>query len=119
MHSARPGGRSDGLVECGERRGDPLGRGGIDSEFVVSAAKVLDEGVPGDHDLRGPISLQSAHRSEPALELTVVGFDRVVRVLLDVVPRRAQQLIEYGWVDRSGVGNHLAGGSPSGPGAPE
>jgi hypothetical protein len=45
------------LDEFGERRGDPQGGAGVDSEFVVPAAQILHEGVPGDHDLRGPISL--------------------------------------------------------------
>jgi hypothetical protein len=39
---------------------------GVDSEFVVAAAQILDERVAGDHHLRCPISLQSAHRSQPA-----------------------------------------------------
>jgi hypothetical protein len=30
----------------------------------------------------------------------VIGLDRVVGVLLDVVPRRGNQLVEHGWVDR-------------------
>ena len=38
--------------------------------------------------------LQSAHRSQSALELSLIGLDRIVLVLLDVVPRRRQQLLE-------------------------
>ncbi len=37
----------------------------------------------------------------------MVGFDRIVGVLLDVVPRRRQQLVENGRVDRRGVGDHF------------
>jgi hypothetical protein len=35
--------------------------------------------------LRGPIGLESAHRSQSALKLIVIGFYPVVRALLDVV----------------------------------
>jgi hypothetical protein len=41
-------------------------------------------------------------------ELTVVGFNGVVGVLLDVVPRRRHQFVEHGGVDRCGAGHHLA-----------
>jgi len=64
---------------------------GIDSELVVAAAQILEEGVPGDHHVRGPIGWQAAPWSQPALELTVMGFYRVVGVLLEVVPRRRRQ----------------------------
>ncbi|OJF13358.1 hypothetical protein BG844_15660 [Couchioplanes caeruleus subsp. caeruleus] len=50
------------MGEFGERSRDPLYRGGVDGEFVVTAAQVLQEGVPGDHDLRCAIGLQSAQR---------------------------------------------------------
>jgi hypothetical protein len=39
------------LGEFGERSGDPRCRRGVDSEFVVAAADILDEGVPGDDHL--------------------------------------------------------------------
>jgi hypothetical protein len=44
--------------------------------------------MPGDDRLGASIGLEPAHRSEPVLEVAVVGLDRVVRVLLDVMPRR-------------------------------
>jgi hypothetical protein len=44
--------------------------------------------VSGDDDLGGPVGAQAPHRSEPVLELAVVGLDRVVGVPLDVVPGR-------------------------------
>jgi len=34
----------------------PLYRGGVDREFVVAAAQALQEGVPGNHDLRCAIT---------------------------------------------------------------
>jgi hypothetical protein len=48
---------SDRSGEFSERRGDPQRGAGVDSEFVVAAAQILQEGVTGDHDLRCPISL--------------------------------------------------------------
>jgi hypothetical protein len=38
----------------------------------------------------------------------VIGLDRIVLILLDVVPGRGKQLVEYAGVDRRGVGDHLA-----------
>jgi hypothetical protein len=35
--------------ELGERPGDAQRGTGVDSEFVVAAAQILEEGVPGDH----------------------------------------------------------------------
>jgi hypothetical protein len=64
---------------------------GVDSELVVAAAQILHEGVPGDHHLPCVIGSRSAHGFELALELAVIGFYRIVRVLLDVVPRRRHQ----------------------------
>ena len=44
---------SDGVGEFGEGRGYPMPRVDIDTEFVVTAAKVLDESVPStDHPCR-------------------------------------------------------------------
>jgi hypothetical protein len=94
------------LNEFGERRGDPQRGPGFDSKFVVAAAQILHEGVAVDHHLRGAIGLKPAHRSQPAFELTMVGLDRIVRVLLDVVPRRRNQLAEHTGVDGRGVGDH-------------
>ena len=48
---------SDRLGEFGERRGDPQCRAGVDSEFEVAAAQILEKGVASDHHLRRPISL--------------------------------------------------------------
>ncbi|AGZ40712.1 hypothetical protein AFR_12130 [Actinoplanes friuliensis DSM 7358] len=59
---------------------------GVDFEFVVAAAQVLYGGVTGDHHLCCPIGPQAALGSQPAFELTLIGFYPVVRVLLDVVP---------------------------------
>jgi hypothetical protein len=48
---------SDRSGEFGERRGNLEQWVGVDAEFVMSAAQVLDEGMAGDHHLRSPIGL--------------------------------------------------------------
>ena len=57
-------------------------RSGIHTEFVVAAAEVLDERVPGTDDSGRVEPFQAAHRPQPGLEPAVIGLDRVVRVLL-------------------------------------
>ena len=59
--------------------------GDIGGEFVVAAAEILDEGVTGGEDPRGPVAFQSAHRPEPGFQPPVISLDRVVRVPLDGV----------------------------------
>jgi hypothetical protein len=51
----RFGRRSDRPGELGERCGHALGRRGVESEFVVAASEILDEGMSGDDHLRSPI----------------------------------------------------------------
>src|SRR5262249_36844354 len=80
----------------------------VDGEFVVATAEILHEGVPADDRLRGPVRAQAAHRSEPVLELTVIGPDWIVGMPLNVMPRRRDQLLDDGWVDRGGVSDDLA-----------
>lgn len=54
-HDARYGEKGAGPPEPEWARVAPEG--------VVDTAQVPDEGVAGNHDLRGPISSQAAHRS--------------------------------------------------------
>jgi hypothetical protein len=56
---------------------------------------------------RGPAALQAAHRPQPRLQPSVIGFDRVVRVPLDGVQRRGDQLIEDPRIGRGPVGGDL------------
>jgi hypothetical protein len=63
------------LVEGGA---DPVVHWHINSEFVVSAAKVLHERVPGrNRPCRGE-AFQSAHRPKSGLQPAVIGFHQVV-----------------------------------------
>jgi hypothetical protein len=56
---------SDRQGEVVERDGQPLADRHLDRQFVVAAAKVLDEGVPGDDDPGAVVLLESSHRSQP------------------------------------------------------
>jgi hypothetical protein len=42
-------------------------------------------------------------------EPTVVSLDRIIGVLLHVVPGGRDELVEHARVDRGGVGDHLTG----------
>ncbi len=62
--SSRPGVRSRGpFVEGFGKSG---GRRNVDSEIVEASAEVLDEGMAGEDDPGGTVSLQSSHGSKPA-----------------------------------------------------
>jgi transposase-like protein len=50
---------------------------------VVAATNVLHEREPSDNDRSGTVGAQGAHWSQSVFESAVVGFDAVVRVLLD------------------------------------
>lgn len=55
-------GWSDGRRELVECCADAVAGGDVSSEFVVPAAKVLGERVPGGDDPRGTVALQASHR---------------------------------------------------------
>ena len=68
--------------------------------------------MAGDDDPCGAVSLQSAHRAEPGLQTSVVGFEQVVRVGLRSVPGGREHLIEHPGVDPVPVGGDLDGRDP-------
>jgi hypothetical protein len=82
-----------------------------EDEFVVSTAQVLDERMPATDHLGAADAFQAAHRSRSGLQPAVIGFDRVVGVLLHDVPRLGHELVEHTRVSRGPVGGHL--GRPS------
>jgi hypothetical protein len=70
---------SDHEGQFGEGVGETKGRTHIGPEIVEAPAEVLDEGMAGDNDTRGAVSLQSAHRSKSCFE--PVGVENSVRSL--------------------------------------
>ena len=58
------------------------GGGDFGGEFVVAAAQVLDEGVPGGEDPRGAVPFQAAHRPQPGLQPAMISLDRIVGIPL-------------------------------------
>ena len=98
---------SDGEREVVECRPEPVMAGDFGGDVVVAAAEILDEGMTGSQDPRGAVTLQAPHRPQPGFQPPVVCLDRVVRVLLNGVQRRGDQLIEHPRVDRGTVGRDL------------
>ena len=74
-------GCSDGKGEFSEARLELAGLG-IEAELVVSTAQVLDERMPAADNLGGADAFSAAHRSRSGLQSAVIGFNRVVGVLL-------------------------------------
>ncbi len=92
------------FVECGRQ---PEHWRRFDSEFVVAAAQVLDDGMATDDDARGPVGLQAPHRSESGFQSTVVGLTPVVLALSGVLERRRNELVDDVSWRRSPIGGHL------------
>src|SRR5947209_3168984 len=87
--------RSDGEGEFGEGRREPMLWVEFYAEFVVAAADVLDECVSGtDHAGRAE-PFEATHRSESALEPTMIGLDWIIPVLLHDMAHGRQQLIGH------------------------
>ena len=59
---------SDGKGEFGEARLEPATGLGIEAEFVVSTAQVLDERMPATDKLGGADAFQAAHRWRAGLQ---------------------------------------------------
>jgi len=79
----------------------------LDRQLVVSAAKVLHQGIPGQHDRGTAVLFAPAHRPQPRLHPPVVALDAVVGVLVGPMPRRRQQVIEHRRIRRCPVGGDL------------
>jgi len=98
---------SDGHRELAEGCACPVAGGDIDGEFIMTAAEILDERVPGRDDPRGPVALQAAHRPEPGFQPPVISLDRIVRITLDYMQCRGDQLVEDPRIGRDPVGGDL------------
>jgi hypothetical protein len=103
----RDGRLSDGHRELVECRGEPVAGGEVGGEFIVTTPQVLHERVTGGHDPRGPVPFQAAHRPQPRFQPAVICFDRVVRVPLDGMQCRGDQLIKDSRIGRGPVGGDL------------
>ncbi len=79
----------------------------VGPEIVEAPAEVLDEGMAGDDDPGGTVSLQPAHRSKAGFQASVVSLDAVIRIHLRVMEGRRQQLIEDAGIDPVPVGGDL------------
>jgi hypothetical protein len=73
----------------------------------VPAAQVLHERVPSRHGAQRADRLQSEHWPQSGLESAVIGFDAVVRVLLEDMPRSRNELVDDARVDRRPIGGDL------------
>jgi hypothetical protein len=73
----------------------------------VTAADVLDKGMPGDDSPGADVGLEAAHRSQSSFQLGMVGFDPVVGVVLDVMPRLGKDLVEHPEIARGLVGHRF------------
>ena len=60
----------------------------------MSAAEVLHERVAGGDPCGGPQAFEPAHRAEPGLQPSMIGFYRVVGVLLGDVRGCWDQVVE-------------------------
>jgi hypothetical protein len=67
---------------------------GFDSEFVVAASQVLDEGMTADHRRRSLFRSQTAHRPQPRLEPSVIALDPIVRILGRVVEHFWKEVVD-------------------------
>jgi len=103
---------SDNESQFSKRVGQTEGLSDIGPEIVEAPAEVLNEGVRGDDDPGGTVSLQPAHRSKSGLQASVVGLKRVVGMDLRVMEGRRQQLIERARIESAPIGGDLDGRDP-------
>ena len=84
----------------------------LGSQFVVAAADVLDEGVSGGDDSCAAELFEPAHGSQSGFQPSVIGFDRVVSVLLGDMTGGRRQLIEHPRVGGRAISADLNRGPP-------
>jgi hypothetical protein len=93
--------------ELGERDSNWIMVGQFGDEFVVATAQVLDERVPGCDNAQRSDRVHSAHRPQPSLESPVISFHSVVRILLENVSRRRDEVVNDARVHRRTVRGDL------------
>ena len=82
-------------------------RASVDAEFVMASSNVLHQRMSAHDDAGRAVTFQAAHRSEPGLEPAVIALDPIVRILVGVVERGRDQVIERGTERRRAVGDDL------------
>jgi hypothetical protein len=87
-------GWSDSHCELVEGCAEAVAVRDVGGEFVVAAAQILDERMPGGDDPREVVAFESAHWPQPGLQPPMIGFDRVIGVTLGGVQRGGDQLIK-------------------------
>jgi len=80
---------SDHQGQLGERVSEAGRERCLGSEVVEASAKVLDEGMPGNDDPGGAITLQPPHGLESSLQPSVVGLEWVVGMDVRVMEGRS------------------------------
>ena len=75
--------------------------------LVEAAALVLNERMPATDHLGAADPLQPSHRTSPGLQPAMIGFNRVVGVLLHHVTRLGHEPVEHTRVRRRPVDGHL------------
>ena len=88
-----------------------MGRTSIPASIRGNAASCRRHGsrqVQTLAGVRSQVSFEAAHRTEPCLDPAVIGFDPIVRVLLSVVERARDQLIDHSPQRPGPVGHHLS-----------
>ena len=98
---------SDGEGEVVEGDAEPVAALDLGSDVVVAAAQVLHEVMSRGEDPGGAVTLQPAHRPQPGLQPPVVRLNRVVRMPLNDMQGRGNQLIEHRRVEGRAVGRDL------------
>jgi hypothetical protein len=73
----------------------------------VATAEVLHEGVSHGEDPCRAVTFQPAHRPQPGFQPPVVCLDGIVRVPLNGMQGRGNQLVQYSRVDGRAVGGDL------------
>ena len=81
--------------------------GDAGGDVVVAAARVLHERVTGGENPRRAVPLQAPHRPEPGLQPPVICFGSVIRVLLNGVQGRGDQLAGHPRAGRRAAGRNL------------
>jgi hypothetical protein len=97
-----------GAGEFDEGRRERIYRVGIHAEFVVAAMVVLHDACPVLITRAEWSCFQAAHRPHPGLQEPVIGFDRIIPVLVGDVARGGCQLLDHSRVDWCPVGAHLS-----------